>query len=106
MGFQCGDASSTTRSSFTPSFSYGTNHANVHKQHQASARNRNSIIVPGSQSIHRYRADSGGNRGRSNSEKTEKLDGESEAADHPVEPRSRTALLPPIMVCLSSGSID
>ncbi|KAJ5225870.1 hypothetical protein N7468_007095, partial [Penicillium chermesinum] len=77
-------------------FSVGMLHRpRVH--HQLSARNRNSIIAPGSQSIHRHRADSGGNRGRSNSERTEYVDRETEVADHPVEPRARTALLPPIM---------
>lgn len=69
------------------------------QQHQSTARNRSSVISPNRQSPHRHRADSGGNRVRSDSERTEKLDGDLDPmASHPVEPRARTALLPPIMV--------
>lgn len=56
--------------------------------------------MPSTQGGNRYRSDSGGNRLRSDSEKTEKLDGLIDPmASHPVEPRARTAMLPPIMVC-------
>jgi WD40 repeat protein len=74
----------------------------LEQHHQNTARHRSSIVVPGSQSAHRYRADSGCTRVRSDSNRTEKFDGELDAVEnHPVEPRSRTALLPPIMVSLS-----
>lgn len=70
------------------------------QHHQASARHRSSIVVPNSQTAQRHRADSGGNRLRSDSERTEKFDGGLDTVEsHPVEPRARTALLPPIMVC-------
>lgn len=72
----------------------------LRQHHQTSARRRSSIVAPNSQSGLRHRADSGGNRVRSDSERTEKFDGALEAVEsHPVEPRARTALLPPIMVC-------
>jgi hypothetical protein len=42
---------------------------------------------------------------RSDSDRTEKFDGDVDPlASHPVEPRARTALLPPIMVGLLSGA--
>ncbi|KAJ5899555.1 hypothetical protein N7495_004299 [Penicillium taxi] len=66
--------------------------------HQSSARNRNSLYIPNSQPDHRHRADSGGNRMRSDSNRTDKFDiGIDPLATHPVEPRARTAFLPPIM---------
>lgn len=67
------------------------------RAHQASTRNRSSIVVPNSQTANRHRADSGDNRVRSDSNQTDKLYGDIEQTSHPVEPRSRTALLPPIM---------
>lgn len=61
--------------------------------------------MPGTQTSNRHRADSGGNRMRSDSDRTEKFDGDVDPlASHPVEPRARTALLPPIMVGLLSGA--
>ncbi|CAG8892690.1 unnamed protein product [Penicillium egyptiacum] len=65
--------------------------------HQASTRNRSSIVVPNSQTANRNRADSGDNRMRSDSNATAKFNDDIEQTSHPVEPRSRTALLPPIM---------
>ncbi|KAJ5923222.1 hypothetical protein N7454_008467, partial [Penicillium verhagenii] len=66
--------------------------------HQTSTRQRSSIVAPSSQSTHRHRADSWGNRMRSDSERTENTYDDLEPmTSHPVEPRSRTALLPPIM---------
>jgi len=74
----------------------------LEQHHQNTARNRSSIIMPSSQSANRNRADSGGTTVRSDSDRTEKVDGEVDTVEnHPVEPRSRTALLPPIMVSLS-----
>jgi hypothetical protein len=71
----------------------------IFQLHQATARQRGSIVAPGLQPAGRHRADSGGiTRLRSDSEKTEKSDGDIEQTSHPIEPRSRTALLPPIMV--------
>lgn len=70
------------------------------RAHQASTRNRSSIVVPNSQTANRHRADSGDNRVRSDSNQTDKLYGDIEQTSHPVEPRSRTALLPPIMVSI------
>ncbi|KAJ5525576.1 hypothetical protein N7494_012226 [Penicillium frequentans] len=65
--------------------------------HQNSTRQRTSVVAPSSQSI-RHRADSWGNRMRSDSERTENTyDDVEPLTSHPVEPRSRTALLPPIM---------
>lgn len=75
----------------------------LEQHHQNSTRqHRSSIVGPGSLSTHRYRADSGGTRLRSDSDRTEKfVDGDFDTVEnHPVEPRSRTALLPPIMVSL------
>lgn len=72
----------------------------LQQHHQNSTRHRSSVVVPSTQGGNRYRADSGGNRLRSDSEKTEKLDAVIDPmASHPVEPRARTAMLPPIMVC-------
>ncbi|KAJ5287487.1 hypothetical protein N7478_003173, partial [Penicillium angulare] len=66
--------------------------------HQNSARHRSSLVPPPAPSVPRHRADSGANRMRSDSEKTENFYGDIEpVASHPIEPRSRTALLPPIM---------
>ncbi|KAJ5661973.1 uncharacterized protein N7477_009589 [Penicillium maclennaniae] len=68
--------------------------------HQNSTRqHRSSIVGPGSLSMHRNRTDSGGTRFRSDSDRTDKfIDGDIDHVEnHPVEPRSRTALLPPIM---------
>ncbi|GIK06962.1 hypothetical protein Aspvir_002615 [Aspergillus viridinutans] len=68
------------------------------KVHQASARQRTSMVAGSSQYGNRHRADSAGNRMRSDSQRTantyESCD---QAVRHPVEPRARTALLPPIM---------
>ncbi|KAJ6135169.1 hypothetical protein N7512_000329, partial [Penicillium capsulatum] len=67
------------------------------RAHHATARNRTSLVVPNSQSS-RHRADSGGNRVRSDSDRTENSKSDvNPMASHPVEPRARTALLPPIM---------
>ncbi|KAJ5634521.1 hypothetical protein N7528_002363 [Penicillium herquei] len=66
--------------------------------HQNSTRQRTSLVAPHSQSAARTRADSGANRMRSDSERTENFYGEFEpVTSHPIEPRSRTAMLPPIM---------
>ncbi|KAJ5650677.1 uncharacterized protein N7484_004400 [Penicillium longicatenatum] len=66
--------------------------------HQNSTRQRTSVVAPSSQSTHRHRADSWGNRMRSDSERTDNTYEDVEPlTSHPVEPRSRTALLPPIM---------
>ncbi|GLI76178.1 hypothetical protein PoHVEF18_004449 [Penicillium ochrochloron] len=66
--------------------------------HQASTRHRSSLVVASTQTLNRHRADSGGNRMRSDSNRTEKFEGDVDPlASHPVEPRARTALLPPIM---------
>ncbi|KAL2862655.1 WD40 repeat domain-containing protein [Aspergillus lucknowensis] len=67
--------------------------------HQASARNRTSLIASSSQHIHRHRAESAGNRMRSDSQRTaaDSDTASDQPVDHPVESRSRTALLPPIM---------
>lgn len=71
------------------------------RAHQASTRNRSSIVVPNSQTANRHRADSGDNRVRSDSNGTEKFNDDiDQTMSHPVEPRSRTALLPPIMVSI------
>jgi WD40 repeat protein len=70
------------------------------RAHQASTRNRSSIVVPNSQAANRHRADSGDNRMRSDSNETAKSSEDIEQMSHPVEPRSRTALLPPIMVSI------
>lgn len=67
------------------------------RAHQASTRNRSSIVVPNSQTANRHRADSGDNRVRSDSNQTDKFNEDIDQTSHPVEPRSRTALLPPIM---------
>ncbi|KAJ5646684.1 hypothetical protein N7490_003056 [Penicillium lividum] len=65
--------------------------------HQNSVRQRISTVAPSSQST-RHRADSGGYRMRSDSDRTENTYDDFEPmTSHPVEPRSRTALLPPIM---------
>ncbi|EAW06583.1 WD40 repeat domain-containing protein [Aspergillus clavatus NRRL 1] len=68
------------------------------KVYQASARQRTSMITSNTQYGNRHRADSASNRMRSDSQKTantyESCD---QAVRHPVEPRARTALLPPIM---------
>ncbi|OJJ45447.1 hypothetical protein ASPZODRAFT_144077 [Penicilliopsis zonata CBS 506.65] len=64
--------------------------------HQVSSRHRNSLV--GSYSQHtRVRADSTGNRMRSDSDRTVPDDEFDHIVRHPVEPRARTALLPPIM---------
>ncbi|KAL5001549.1 hypothetical protein BDV10DRAFT_182448 [Aspergillus recurvatus] len=79
-------------------FSVGMLHRpKVH--HQASARHRTSLIVSSSQQLSRHRADSAGNRMRSDSQRTA-ADSETapdQPVQHPVESRARTALLPPIM---------
>ncbi|KAL2012247.1 hypothetical protein VTN00DRAFT_4965 [Thermoascus crustaceus] len=65
---------------------------------QATARQRNSIVVPGTQHLSRHRTDSTSNRVRSNSDQTDKPEDDFEdTIIHPVEPRARTAQLPPIM---------
>lgn len=71
------------------------------RAHQASTRNRSSIVVPNSQTANRQRADSGDNRVRSDSNQTDKFSEDIDQMSHPVEPRSRTALLPPIMVSIA-----
>ncbi|KAF5015106.1 hypothetical protein F66182_13671 [Fusarium sp. NRRL 66182] len=66
---------------------------------QANARHRNSITT-GAHPLSRRRTDSLSNRKRSDSDRTEKpLDDEVDDLRHPVESRTMTALLPPIMVC-------
>lgn len=76
-------------------------------QLQANARHRNSITT-GAHQLSRHRTDSFSNRKRSDSNRTEKpLDDEVDNLRHPVESRTLTALLPPIMVCFTSlASID
>ncbi|KAH8427747.1 WD40 repeat domain-containing protein [Aspergillus melleus] len=65
---------------------------------QASARHRTSILPSNSQHANRHRADSAGNRVRSDSQRTAGIDSTyDQTVRHPVEPRARTALLPPIM---------
>ena len=72
------------------------------RQHQANARQRTSIVAP---SVNRHRADSAGNRVRSDSQLTANTyDSTDQTVRHPVEPRSRTGLLPPIMVCPSPSN--
>ncbi|OJJ77674.1 hypothetical protein ASPBRDRAFT_166737 [Aspergillus brasiliensis CBS 101740] len=66
--------------------------------HQANARQRTSMIVSNTQHLNRHRADSGGNRTRSDSQETANTyNSYDPTVRHPVEPRARTALLPPIM---------
>ncbi|KAL2217502.1 putative catabolite repression protein creC [Thermoascus aurantiacus ATCC 26904] len=68
------------------------------KTHQAAARQRNSVVVPGTQHLTRHRTDSTSNRVRSDSNRTDKPEHDTEdTVIHPVEPRARTAQLPPIM---------
>ncbi|KAG2417426.1 catabolite repression protein creC [Aspergillus terreus] len=68
------------------------------RAHQASTRQRTSMIASNSQHASRHRADSAGNRARSDSQRTaDGYDEYDQAVRHPVEPRARTALLPPIM---------
>ncbi|KAJ9233588.1 hypothetical protein DTO169E5_6964 [Paecilomyces variotii] len=65
---------------------------------QATARQRNSIVASGSH-LSRHQTDSTSHRKRSDSNRTEKPDDDEEEVTvcHPVEPRARTAHLPPIM---------
>ncbi|PWY82295.1 hypothetical protein BO83DRAFT_434008 [Aspergillus eucalypticola CBS 122712] len=66
--------------------------------HQANARQRTSMIVSNTQHLNRHRADSGGTRMRSDSQETaDTYNSYDPTVRHPVEPRARTALLPPIM---------
>ncbi|RAK97714.1 WD40 repeat domain-containing protein [Aspergillus ibericus CBS 121593] len=66
--------------------------------HQVSARQRTSMVVPNTQQYNRHRADSGANRMRSDSQETANTyNSYDPTVRHPVEPRARTALLPPIM---------
>ncbi|GAB1195051.1 hypothetical protein APSETT444_004304 [Aspergillus pseudonomiae] len=68
------------------------------RAHQASARQRTSMIASNTQHFSRHRADSASNRMRSDSQRTADTYNEYDSAvRHPVEPRARTALLPPIM---------
>ncbi|KAI9926874.1 hypothetical protein ASPWEDRAFT_121408 [Aspergillus wentii DTO 134E9] len=68
------------------------------RAHQASARQRTSMIVPSTQNVNRHQGDSGGHRIRSDSQQTaDTYDSVDQTVRHPVEPRARTALLPPIM---------
>ncbi|KAF7594186.1 hypothetical protein BBP40_009888 [Aspergillus hancockii] len=78
-------------------FSVGMLHRpRVHQQ--ASARHRTSLIAGNTQHIIRHRADSASNRMRSDSQQTaDTYNDYDSAVRHPVEPRARTALLPPIM---------
>ncbi|GAT22254.1 catabolite repression protein CreC [Aspergillus luchuensis] len=56
------------------------------------------MIVSNTQHLNRHRADSGGNRTRSDSQETaDTYNSYDPTVRHPVEPRARTALLPPIM---------
>ncbi|KAL2001913.1 hypothetical protein VTN02DRAFT_1008 [Thermoascus thermophilus] len=65
---------------------------------QATARQRNSIVVSGTQHLSHHKTDSISNRVRSNSDHTDKPEDDFEdTIIHPVEPRARTAQLPPIM---------
>ncbi|KAL4972745.1 catabolite repression protein creC [Aspergillus desertorum] len=79
-------------------FSVGMLHRpKVH--HQANARHRTSLVASSSQQLNRHRADSAGNRMRSDSQRTA-ADSETapgQPVQHSVESRARTALLPPIM---------
>ncbi|KAJ5612543.1 hypothetical protein N7510_005737 [Penicillium lagena] len=61
----------------------------LHRPRAATARQRSSIAAPSLQPA--------GTRLRSDSEKTEKSDGDIDQTSHPIEPRARTALLPPLM---------
>ncbi|PYH45055.1 WD40 repeat domain-containing protein [Aspergillus saccharolyticus JOP 1030-1] len=66
--------------------------------HQANARQRTSMIVTNTPLGNRHRADSAGNRVRSDSQQTaDTYSSYDPTVRHPVEPRARTALLPPIM---------
>ncbi|KAB8224187.1 hypothetical protein BDV33DRAFT_188456 [Aspergillus novoparasiticus] len=68
------------------------------RAHQASARQRTSMIASNTQHFNRHRADSASNRMRSDSQRTaDTYNDYDSAVRHPVEPRARTALLPPIM---------
>lgn len=74
-------------------------------QHQANARQRTSMVVTNTQLNNRHRADSAGNRVRSDSQQTaDTYSSYDPTVRHPVEPRARTALLPPIMVSFLSPS--
>lgn len=74
-------------------------------QLQATARQRNSIVASGSH-LSRHQTDSTSHRKRSDSNRTEKPDDDEEEVTvcHPVEPRARTAHLPPIMVRIYFGN--
>lgn len=64
------------------------------------------MIVSNTQHLNRHRADSGGNRTRSDSQETaDTYNSYDPTVRHPVEPRARTALLPPIMVPPTPSSL-
>lgn len=65
-------------------------------KHQAAPRNRTSIVAP---SVSYHRASSSAYRVRSSSPLED--DHDDDTVRHAVEPRSRTGLLPPIMVFIS-----
>jgi hypothetical protein len=64
---------------------------------QASVRHRNSI-TSSNLKMQRTRTDSTANRLRSNSNLTSASQLEEEEVVHAVEPRARTAMLPPVLV--------
>jgi WD40 repeat protein len=68
-------------------------------QNQASVRQRNSI-ASSNLKMQRTRTDSTANRLRSNSNLTSGSLLDDEEVVHPVEPRARTAMLPPVLVCV------
>jgi hypothetical protein len=53
--------------------------------------------------MQRTRTDSTANRLRSNSNLTSDSVLDDEEVIHPVEPRARTAMLPPVLVCADAG---
>jgi catabolite repression protein CreC len=75
---------------------YKAKPVSAHGNLQISARQRGS--VSSHMPLHRHRTESQStNRLRSNSNQTPDED-ESDVVNHPVEPRARTAQLPPVMV--------
>lgn len=64
---------------------------------QASVRQRGSI-ASGTLKMQRTRTDSSANRLRSNSNLTSGSLLDEDQVVHPVEPRARTAMLPPVLV--------
>lgn len=112
-GFSCGistSACSIVLERFVTSPPFSSNRPltdDRQHQSQANARQRTSMVAPSLHQVNRHRADSTGNRVRSDSQLTTDTHDGIETVRHPVEPRARTSLLPPIMVRqLSPSSFD